>query len=188
MGYGLRYEYGIFKQTIQNGCQPEQPDNWLRRADPWEVVRPHETVEIKLNCSFELHAGSLHALRGQPSSLIGIPYDRPIVGYGGKTINTLRLWAAAAPDYFDFQKFSTGDFVAALAESLAAESITRVLYPDDSTSMGQALRSYRSTSSSRHRSRIWFDVSGAATTTGACSQKKSRCSSMTRIPRSLFPS
>jgi starch phosphorylase len=140
MGYGLRYEYGIFKQTIQNGFQLEQPDNWLRRADPWEIVRPQETVEIKLNCSFELHAGRLRALPGQPSSLIGIPYDRPTVGYGGKTINTLRLWAAAAPDYFDFQKFSTGDFVAALAESLTAESITRVLYPDDSTSMGQALR------------------------------------------------
>ena len=92
------------------------------------------------NCSFELHHGSLRAIPGQPSSLIGVPYDRPIVGYGGKTINTLRLWAAAAPDYFDFKKFSSGDFVAALAESLAAESITRVLYPDDSTSKGQALR------------------------------------------------
>jgi glycogen phosphorylase len=140
MGYGLRYEYGIFKQSMKNGWQLEQPDNWLRRDDPWEVVRPHETVEIKLNCSFEMHGGMLRALPGQPSSLIAVPYDRPIVGYGGKTINTLRLWAAAAPDYFDFQKFSSGDFVEALAESLAAESITRVLYPDDSTSMGQALR------------------------------------------------
>jgi starch phosphorylase len=140
MGYGLRYEYGIFKQAIQNGWQAEQPDNWLRRADPWEVARPSQAVEIKLNCSFELHHGSLQALRGQPSSLICVPFDRPIVGYGGNTINTLRLWAAAAPDYFDFQKFSTGDFVAALAESLAAESITRVLYPDDSTTKGQALR------------------------------------------------
>ena len=72
--------------------------------------------------------------------LIGIPFDRPVVGYGGKTINTLRLWAAAAPDYFDFQEFSSGDFVGALAETLAAESLTRVLYPDDSTSMGQGLR------------------------------------------------
>ena len=72
--------------------------------------------------------------------LIGIPFDRPVVGYGGKTINTLRLWAAAAPDYFDFQEFSSGDFVGAVAETLAAESLTRVLYPDDSTSMGQGLR------------------------------------------------
>ena len=77
---------------------------------------------------------------GRPSTLIGIPFDRPVVGYGGNTINTLRLWAAAAPDYFDFQEFSGGDFVGALAETLSAESLTRVLYPDDSTSMGQGLR------------------------------------------------
>ena len=140
MGYGLRYEYGIFKQSIQDGWQVERPDNWLRRSDPWEVVRLQDAVEVKLNCSFELHGGSLRAIRGRPSSLIGIPYDRPVVGFGGKTINTLRLWAAATPDYFDFQEFSSGDFVAALAESLAAESTTRVLYPDDSTSLGQALR------------------------------------------------
>ena len=140
MGYGLRYEYGIFKQSIQNGWQAEEPDNWLRRIDPWEVPRPQEAVEVKINCSFELHGGRLQVIRGEPSNLIGIPYDRPVVGYGGKNINTLRLWAAAAPNYFDFQRFSSGDFVAALAESLAAESITRVLYPDDSTDRGQALR------------------------------------------------
>jgi glycogen phosphorylase len=140
MGYGLRYEYGIFKQTIQNGWQHEVPDNWLRRPDPWEVVRPHETVEVKLNCSFEMRGGSLRAVPGQPSSLIGIPFDRPVVGYGGKNINTLRLWAAAAHDYFNFQEFSSGDFVGALSETLEAESLTRVLYPDDSTSMGQGLR------------------------------------------------
>src|SRR6185295_3393937 len=74
------------------------------------------------------------------STLIGLPFDRPVVGYGGKTINTLRLWAAAAPDYFDFQQFSGGDFVGAVAETLTAESLTRVLYPDDSTSQGQGLR------------------------------------------------
>ena len=140
MGYGLRYEYGIFKQTIQDGWQHEVPDNWLRHPDPWEVARPYARVVIKLNCSFILRDGALRAIAGRDSYLYGIPYDRPVVGYGGKTINTLRLWAAAAPDYFDFQEFSSGDFVGALAETLAAESITRVLYPDDSTSMGQALR------------------------------------------------
>ena len=140
MGYGLRYEYGIFKQTIQDGWQRELPDNWLRRPDPWEVARPDETVEVKLNCSFELAAGILRPVVGRPSSLIGVPFDRPVVGYGGKTINTLRLWAAAAHDFFDFQEFSGGDFVGALAETLSAESLTRVLYPDDSTSMGQGLR------------------------------------------------
>ena len=82
----------------------------------------------------------MRAIPGRPSSLIGIPFDRPVVGYGGRTINTLRLWAAAAPDYFNFQEFSGGDFVGALAETLEAESLTRVLYPDDSTSLGQGLR------------------------------------------------
>ena len=82
----------------------------------------------------------MRAIVGKPSSLIGVPFDRPVVGYGGKTINTLRLWAANAPDYFDFQVFSHGDFVGAVAETLTAESLTRVLYPDDSTSIGQGLR------------------------------------------------
>jgi starch phosphorylase len=104
------------------------------------VQRPHERVEIKLNCSFEVRGGALRPIPGRPSSLFGIPYDRPVVGYGGKNINTLRLWEAAAPDYFDFQVFSHGDFVGAVAETLTAESLTRVLYPDDSTSMGQGLR------------------------------------------------
>ena len=140
MGYGLRYEYGIFKQFIQDGWQQEQADNWLRHPDPWEVPRPHERVEVKLNCSFEVRGGTLRAIPGRPSSLIGIPFDRPVVGYGGKTINTLRLWSAAAPDYFDFQVFSHGEFVGAVAETLTAESLTRVLYPDDSTSQGQGLR------------------------------------------------
>jgi len=140
MGYGLRYEYGMFKQTIRDGWQHESPDNWLRYPDPWEVARPYAKVRIKLNCSFILRDGTLRAIANRDSYLYGLPYDRPVVGYGGKTINTLRLWAAAAPDYFDFQEFSSGDFVGALAETLAAESLTRVLYPDDSTSVGQALR------------------------------------------------
>src|SRR5580704_15227972 len=140
IGYGLRYEYGIFRQSIQDGWQQEQPDNWLRRPDPWEVARPEEQVEVNLNCAFRMDAGNLHAVLGQTCNLIGIPYDRPIVGFGGKTINTLRLWAASTSDYFDFQKFSSGDFVGALAEMLAAESLTRVLYPDDSTARGKALR------------------------------------------------
>ena len=140
MGYGLRYEYGMFKQTIRDGWQQETPDNWLTRPDPWEVERPYEKVEIKLNCSFEIQGGGLHAIPGKASSLIGVPFDRPVVGYGGKNINTLRLWAARASDYFEFQAFSHGDFVGAVAETLEAETLTRVLYPDDSTSQGQGLR------------------------------------------------
>ena len=140
MGYGLRYEYGIFKQSIKDGWQQEQPDNWLRNPDPWEVARPQEKIEVPLNCSFEVRGGSLQPVPGRPSKLIGVPYDRPVVGFGGKTINTLRLWAATTPDSFDFKAFSHGDFVSAVAETLTAESLTRVLYPDDSTSFGQGLR------------------------------------------------
>jgi glycogen phosphorylase len=139
-GYGLRYEYGIFKQSIRDGWQYEEADCWLRRPDPWEVARPLEQVEVKLNCSFEIHGGTLRAIPGRPSTLIGIPFDRPVVGYGGKTVNTLRLWSAATPDFFNFEEFSGGDFVGALAETLTAESLTRVLYPDDSTTQGQGLR------------------------------------------------
>jgi len=140
MGYGLRYEYGIFKQSILDGWQHEQGDNWLRYPDPWEVVRPDEAVEVKLNCSFHLQDGTFHTVLGHPSILLGIPYDRPVVGFGGKTVNTLRLWTAGATNYFDFQEFSSGAFAEALGDTLAAESVTRVLYPDDSTSQGQGLR------------------------------------------------
>jgi starch phosphorylase len=140
MGYGLRYEYGIFKQTIQKGWQQELPDNWLRSPDPWEIARPNEKVEISVGCSFELSGGSLRPVPGHPSTLIGIPFDRPVIGYGGSTINTLRLWAAAAPEFFNFEEFSQGDFVEAFTQSLTAETVTRVLYPDDSTFSGQGLR------------------------------------------------
>ncbi len=139
-GYGLRYEYGMFKQSIVDGWQKENPDNWIRWGDPWEVARPVEMVEVKLGCSFKLIGGSFQLIPARPSTWFGIPFDRPVVGYDGKTINTLRLWAAAAPDYFDIQEFGTGDFVGALAESLGAESLTRVLYPNDSTTPGQGLR------------------------------------------------
>ena len=140
MGYGLRYEYGIFKQSIQNGWQQETPDNWLRSPDPWEIARPNEKVEVSVGCSFELSGGSLRPVPGRPSTLIGIPFDRPVIGYGGSTINTLRLWGAAAPDYFNFEEFSHGDFVEAFTQTLGAETLTRVLYPDDSRIMGQGLR------------------------------------------------
>ena len=140
MGYGLRYEYGMFRQSIDSGWQREHPDSWLRRQDPWEVSRRSEAVEVRLGCTFEIHQGNLEIVANRPSTLIGIPYDRPVIGFGGKTINSLRLWSAAATDSFDFQEFSSGDFVGALVGSIAAQTLTRVLYPDDSTEMGQGLR------------------------------------------------
>jgi starch phosphorylase len=140
MGYGLRYEYGIFKQQIENGFQVEQPDHWLAQPDPWEVARPRDTVHVPLACSFRLENGVLRAVPGHPTILLGVPYDRPVVGFGGQTINTLRLWEASSPHFFDFGEFSTGDFVGAIVDRVLGETITRVLYPDDSTIAGQALR------------------------------------------------
>jgi glycogen phosphorylase len=139
-GYGLRYEYGMFKQSVVDGWQKENADNWLRQSDPWEVARPSEKVEVRMNCSIQVRGGRFEVIPGRPSTLYGIPFDRPVVGHGGKTINTLRLWAAAAPDYFNFQEFGSGDFIGALGETLEAESLTRVLYPNDSTMLGRQLR------------------------------------------------
>ena len=140
IGYGLRYEYGIFRQEIQSGYQIEYPDHWLKYPDPWEVARPRETVQVAFGCSFRLENGVLHAVPHNPTHLLGLPYDRPIVGYGGQNINTLRLWAASSPEFFDFGEFSSGDFVGAIVDRVLAETVTRVLYPDDSTVAGQALR------------------------------------------------
>ena len=140
IGYGLRYEYGIFRQEIDDGRQVEHPDNWLRRPDPWEVVRPREAVEVGFNCAFQMREGRLEVVPNVPTTLVGTPYDRPVVGYGGRTINTLRLWGAATHQDFNFLEFSRGDFFDAVHEKVAAESLTRVLYPDDSTPRGKGLR------------------------------------------------
>lgn len=140
MGYGLRYEYGIFRQAIRNGFQVEHPDHWLAQPDPWEVIRSRETVHVPLACAFRVDNGTLHAVPGRHGHLLGVPHDRPVVGYGGKTINTLRLWEASSPEFFDFGEFSSGDFVGAMVDRTLAETVTRVLYPDDSTKAGQALR------------------------------------------------
>ncbi len=140
IGYGLRYEFGMFRQEIKDGWQVESPDNWLRRPDPWEVVRPHEKVYVKTNATVQIKDGVPQLVPNHVAVLEGIPYDRPVVGYGGKTINTLRLWQASSPDFFDLNEFNHGDFFGAVHRRVVAENLTRVLYPDDSTSAGQRLR------------------------------------------------
>lgn len=140
IGYGLRYQYGIFRQSLGNGWQMESPDDWLHNVDPWEIKRPTRSYIVPLSSSFALQGASITLQRNRPSSLIGIAYDRPVVGYGARCINTLRLWAAEAPNSLDFSDFSHGDFAGAVLQSVAAESLTRVLYPDDSTLAGRALR------------------------------------------------
>src|SRR5215471_11060447 len=140
MGYGLRYEYGIFHQAIRDGYQVEEPDKWLRRPDPWEIARPGKMYPVQLAASIELQGSAIRMIPNRPSTLLGVAYDRPVVGYGAGCSNTLRLWAAAAPASFDFGEFSHGDFVGAVIENVEAESLTRVLYPDDSTEAGRTLR------------------------------------------------
>jgi starch phosphorylase len=140
IGYGLRYDYGIFRQEIVDGRQVERPDPWLSRPDPWEVVRPNETVTVPVATTFRLQHGEVVVERGRPMQMVGIPYDRPVVGYGGGTINTLRLWKAGAAVGFNLGDFSGGDFFGAVADQILAESLTRVLYPDDTTPRGRSLR------------------------------------------------
>jgi glycogen phosphorylase len=140
MGYGIRYEFGIFRQSIRNGYQLEEPDNWLRHPDPWQIVRPGKEFPVQLHASFELQGSGINIIPNRPSTLIGIAYDWPVVGYGAHCVNTLRLWSASAPKSFDFARFSHGDFVGAVIGNIAAESLTRVLYPDDSTEAGRTLR------------------------------------------------
>src|SRR5262247_1663159 len=140
MGYGLRYHYGIFRQQLQDGYQVATPDPWLHHPDPWEVAHPADTVEIPMQARARMENGVETLVANQPVVLLGIPFDRPIVGYGGKTINTLRLWEAGTPHEFDFGEFSSGDFVGAVHDQIAAETLTRVLYPDDSIDRGRALR------------------------------------------------
>jgi glycogen phosphorylase len=140
IGYGLRYEYGIFRQSIRNGFQVEQPDNWLFETDPWEIPRQHKAYLVPLNATFELRGAAVHFTRNKPSSLLGVAYDRPVVGYAANCVNTLRLWAATTPHSFDLGEFSHGDFAGAVLDKIAAKSVTRVLYPDDSTDAGRTLR------------------------------------------------
>src|SRR5262249_58034189 len=110
-GYGLRYEYGIFRQEIERGWQVERPDNWLFRTDPWEIARPEETKPVKLASAFGMKGGQIHVERGHETYLYGVPYDRPVVGYGGKVINTLRLWRAGPARLVHAQRMTTAGII-----------------------------------------------------------------------------
>ena len=180
MGYGLRYEYGIFRQTIEDGWRREQPDNWLRRPDPWEWLGRRSRWRSS-SAARSVRGGGLGVIVGRPSILLGQPFDRPVVGYGGATIDTLCLWAAAAPDVFDFQVFSAGEFVSALAER-SARSLTRVLYPDDSTGMGRGCASCRSIFSLPCSLAAWSGASAGAMPIGHAVDKVAKFSSTTPIP------
>jgi len=143
IGYGIRYEYGIFKQEVRDGWQIEKTDNWLRAGNPWEIPRPKLTFDVKLGGQtrhFVDEQGRFQ-VRWIPDRVVrGVAYDMPVVGYGVETANLLRLWKAEAPESFDFQAFNTGDYYAAVNEKVVSENLTKVLYPNDEPDAGKELR------------------------------------------------
>lgn len=143
IGYGIRYEFGIFEQEIQNGWQVERPDRWLRFGYPWELARPEYIVEVKLGGHTEAYTDEKgrYQVRWIPDqTVLGTPYDTPIPGYNSNTVNTLRLWSAKASQEFNFQIFNSGDYTRAVADKTFSENITKVLYPNDNVYQGRELR------------------------------------------------
>jgi starch phosphorylase len=143
VGYGIRYEFGIFDQGIRDGWQVEMTDKWLRYGNPWELARP----DIAYNIGLEGHSESYHDPAGRfrvrwiPGRLVkGVAYDTPILGYRVNTANLLRLWKAEAAESFDFEAFNVGDYFGAVDEKVSSETITKVLYPNDEPYQGKQLR------------------------------------------------
>ena len=143
MGYGLRYEYGMFHQQIENGHQIERPDHWLRDGNPWEIER----AECARRVHFYGHTEHYVDETGQPRirwanchDVVALPFDVPVPGYRNKTVNSLRLWKASATDEFDLEEFNAGSYAEAVAEQNLAEQITMVLYPNDASENGKELR------------------------------------------------
>ncbi|MCB9678715.1 MAG: glycogen/starch/alpha-glucan phosphorylase [Alphaproteobacteria bacterium] len=145
MGYGIRYEFGIFRQTIEDGWQVENPDEWLSDGNPWEIVRPEYTVEVGFGGRVDQWsdaAGRFHVAWTPASKVLGVPHDTPVAGYGttNNTVNTLRLWSARASQEFDLAVFNDGDYRRAVEQKAISESISKVLYPKDTSLEGKELR------------------------------------------------
>ena len=141
-GYGIRYNYGIFNQQVRNGWQVEQPDSWLKDGNPWEIKRSDLVYPVYFGGEVKvLRENGRDIFKWIPSEQVnGMAYDTPIIGYGGKTINTLRLWSAQSPMEFSFQEFNSGDYTEAVRHKINAENISQVLYPNDTLYMGKELR------------------------------------------------
>ena len=142
-GYGIRYDYGIFRQIIQNGYQVEEPDNWLSRGNPWELRRPELARPIQFGGRVEKYGSSRNPHRRRwvdTQEVLAMPYDTPIPGFRNNTVNTLRLWSAESQCGFNLSKFNQGDYISANLEAALAGNITRVLYPNDNNYEGKELR------------------------------------------------
>jgi starch phosphorylase len=143
IGYGIRYEFGIFDQEIRDGWQTEITDKWLRHGNPWEIAKPDNSYYVNWGgrTEHDRDEEGRHRVRWVPNRVVkGTAYDTPIQGYGVNTCNTLRLWSAEAVESFDFQAFNVGDYYQAVNEKLVSETVTKVLYPNDEPEIGKRLR------------------------------------------------
>ncbi|AFY91888.1 glycogen/starch/alpha-glucan phosphorylase [Chamaesiphon minutus] len=143
IGYGIRYEFGIFEQDIRDGWQVERTDKWLRFGNPWEISRPEWAVEVKLGGHVDHYTDEQgrYRVRWIPYEVVkGVPYDNPILGYKTNTANTLRLWTAEAPESFDFAAFNSGNYAGAVHKKMVSENVSKVLYPNDDSDRGKRLR------------------------------------------------
>ena len=142
-GYGIRYDYGIFTQKIENGCQVERPDEWLRLGNPWEFARPEYAVKVHFygqTRSYHDREGKLLVQWIDTNDILAMPYDIPVPGYKNDVVNTLRLWSARSSEEFDFEYFNDGDYEKAVYQKMFSENISKVLYPNDGVSQGRELR------------------------------------------------
>jgi starch phosphorylase len=142
-GYGIRYDYGIFRQVVEKGWQVEEPDDWLRLPNPWELRRPEHFIKIQYGGRVETYdgaGGEPHYRWVDTNDVLAIAYDTPVPGYGTQTVNTLRLWRAQASEMFDLSDFNVGDYIGAVEHMVLSRTISRVLYPSDNVYQGQELR------------------------------------------------
>ncbi|HUX73947.1 MAG TPA: glycogen/starch/alpha-glucan phosphorylase [Steroidobacteraceae bacterium] len=143
LAYGIRYEFGIFHQQIVDGWQVENTDKWLHFGNPWELIRPEWSVDVKFGGRTEQHLDEQNRLRVRwiaDKIVAGVPYDTPVLGYRSNTANTLRLWRAEAPESFDFAAFNSGDYYGAVQQKISSENLSKVLYPNDEQLRGKELR------------------------------------------------
>lgn len=163
LGYGLRYEYGMFSQSIANGDQIEKPDHWLRNGNVWEIKRPERTRTIKFGGRTETNDAGV-SLWLDTDDVLAVPYDIPVPGYQNNTVNTLRLWKATATEEFNLQDFNAGSYPEAVAAKNRAEDITMVLYPNDANENGKELRLrqqyFLASASLQDAMTIWTDAHG----------------------------
>ena len=142
-GYGIRYEYGIFRQRIENGFQVEYPDNWLRNGNPWEIPRPDAVFNVRFLGRSETYTDEHGLLRYRwvdTENVWAMAYDTPVIGFGGRTVNTLRLWSAKSSREFDIARFNAGEYVKAVEDKTRSENISKILYPPDDQYAGKELR------------------------------------------------